>query len=135
MTLTREAVVATAKELVKEFGEDYVYPGADRGGCSYSGDEDYGVPACVVGQIVKRLDPEMYTTLTLVEHEDTNVTKRTDFNHTHLEYPPDWAKDYQPTLDTGDDAELTRALRQAQAQQDNGAPWGEALKPVFDLEG
>jgi hypothetical protein len=139
MTLTREAVIATAKELVAAVGPYYIYEGAtdngDGPGCSYAGAPDEGVPACLVGQIVQRLDPAAYDALVVFEGVSAPLGV-TDFNPRHnpaLTQP--WALAKTPIIDTGDDAELTRALRNAQGLQDAGNPWSRAIEPLLNLEG
>jgi hypothetical protein len=131
MTLNRTEVIQAAKDLVAEAGEGYVYPGAAIGQCSY--DAHDGIPACLVGQIVERLDPEKYDLL--VQFENGGVP------HYNEVYYTEWgihaksiAGNVTPLIDTGDDDELGKALLAAQNRQDNGKPWADAIQPILALE-
>lgn len=113
MTFTLEDVLNAAREVVAEKGEDYVYPGASMGACVYSEADD--TPSCLVGHVIYRLDPEAF--LQVAEIEATEGTTAAG----GLEedgYLPEgfW------------DEEAQEAMVAAQASQDNGWPWGYALK-------
>ncbi len=131
MTLNRTEVIRAAKDLVAEAGEGYVYPGAAIGQCSYIAQD--GIPACLVGQIVERLDPEKYDLL--VQFENGGLS------HVNETYYAEWgihAKFSEgklvPLIDTGDDDDLGQALLRAQNRQDNGQPWADAIAPILALE-
>lgn len=117
MTFTLEDVLNAAREVVAEKGADYVYPNSIVGGgdgvCVYAGEDS--APSCLVGHVIYRLDPEAF--LQVAEIEATEGTTAAG----GLEedgYLPEgfW------------DEEAQEAMVAAQASQDNGWPWGYALK-------
>jgi hypothetical protein len=107
------------------------------------------VPGCLVGQIVERLNPEAYESLKVWESAIRAQAEHSDFNPIHLadnealfgldlsRLDAEKREHYlsrTAIIDVGDDAALTVALKQAQAYQDSGKPWGEATKGILALE-
>jgi hypothetical protein len=101
-----EKVAEVLREVVAEFGEDYVYPYDT---CHYS--YDGKTPACIVGQLVYKLDPELFTQL-VVEEEGAGML----------------AADDSTTLEASFEPRVIQALTAAQATQDMKYTWGEALE-------
>lgn len=103
--LTEEIVTPIIRELVSEFGADYVYKKEEREinegvTCSY---QENGKPSCIVGHVLDRAG---------------------------VEYDPEWeGRDCWRILERGGaPGNLASALSYAQSQQDSGKTWGEALK-------
>lgn len=102
--LTEEIVTPIIRELVAEFGEDYVYKKEEQEAdedviCSY---QENGKPSCIVGHVLHRAG---------------------------VEYNPDWEGGPCGTFLRGEGVPgyLANALGFAQVQQDIGKTWGEAL--------
>lgn len=121
MTLKPEDVKRVTKELLEEFGEDYVYPHAG-GTCFYAED---GKPSCLLGHIAARLDPELFEDLKVIDTEGF-VEKDGDIEHAEDLFALDLGED----LD--DEGTLTERLFSAQAAQDAGKPWGVAAKKILE---
>lgn len=131
MTLNRTEVIQAAKDLVAKAGDGYVYPGAAIGSCSY--DAHNGIPACLVGQIVERLDPEKYDLL--VRFENGTLSHANEERYVEWGIHAKYAEgNIIPLIDTGKDEELGDALLRAQGRQDDGQPWADAIKPLLALE-
>ena len=112
MTFTLEDVLNAAREVVAEKGEDYVYSGPG-GSCVYANED--GTPSCLVGHVIHRLDPNVFKHLAEKEFvDDTTAAELL----TVEEYVP-----YEFW-----DMEAERAMNTAQEHQDDGVPWGTALK-------
>lgn len=99
-----EYVTRLMEAAVELKGEDYVYDQKDPGGmCYYIRD---GQPSCIVGHVL---------VMAGVEPERIGLK----------EYLGAWRA--VPEL-TDWDPDIVKALSDAQAAQDHGAPWGEALE-------
>jgi hypothetical protein len=101
-----EKVAQALREVVAEFGEDYVDPNDM---CRYS--VDGKTPACIVGQLVYKLDPDLFTQL-VVEEEGAGMLSAED----------------STTLEASFEPRVIQALTAAQATQDLKYTWGEALE-------
>lgn len=124
MALKREDVIRVTKELVAEYGEDYVY-NSDGTVCAY-GPTDRA-DGCIVGLIAKRLDPEMYNHLVAYEESALPYSAQP------------WGvindEDPQGIIQAEDqDLKLLYAMQDAQSKQDVGYTWGDAVKPILELE-
>lgn len=102
--LTEEIVTPIIRELVSEFGADYVYKKEEREAdeeviCSY---QENGKPSCIVGHVLDRAG---------------------------VEYNPGWEDTLAwDILEPGGASEtIYAALTCAQGIQDAGKTWGEAL--------
>ncbi|QIN93710.1 hypothetical protein QDW23_gp51 [Microbacterium phage Stromboli] len=132
--LTKEAVAEAIDQLVQERGQDYVYPTEEVGGCYYSFED--GTPACLVGAVVAKLDPEAFQKLVEIEapFDDGNggvFRYKAGTVGTVVAHP-------SPALVDGElvggsrtglvveDRDLFLALRDAQSTQDQGHSWGKA---------
>ena len=127
-----EDAVLLLKEIVTERGPEWVYPNFDScrecaeaepgegycswhmsDGCRYFTAE--GAPACIVGEFIHRtLEPTEYNRFLL---EGRVVGEA--LNHLPLYV----------------DERARRLLSVAQARQDDGTPWGEALTRAIDTAG
>lgn len=101
--MTFENVTPVIEQIVKDAGEDFVFPGQ----CRYF--NDYDVPQCLVGHVFHRMGVEYPERVGKFESL-TNY-----FSVDHL------------FNDLGGDPDLGRALKMAQVTQDNRKTWGEAL--------
>lgn len=101
--LTPARAIELLREVVAEFGEDYVYPYQDEedGTCLYvHGDQ----PGCIAGHVYHRAG----LTLEQLKREEHTGADSSDFR----------------ILLPGNG---TAVVRPAQGAQDNGLTWGEAL--------
>lgn len=122
MTYTNEQVLTVARDIVAEFGEDYVYPNlAD--GCSYTNEE--GSPSCIVGHIVSRLDPGAFSRIIELETPSDEYTVRAYFSWSALHMNDTVGTDFTESQQI--------ALSGAQKEQDTGNTWGEALSALTNL--
>lgn len=102
--LTPDIVTPIIRELVEEFGADYIYKedqlGTIERQCSY---QENGSPSCIVGHVLHRAG---------------------------VAYNPRWENNAARAVLGNDGAswEVGRSLQVAQAHQDTGHTWGEALR-------
>lgn len=104
---TLEETKAAVDEVVKEYGEDYIYPGSlktDAGMCRYRHPSS-GNPLCIVGVAVSRMLPDV----DFVEEQGPHFTDAIVLNY-------EW--------------EAVEYLCDLQAWQDTDWPWGSARKFV-----
>ena len=106
--ITAKTALEAMREIVKEFGADYVYPAIEDEECTYARD---GAPSCIVGHIAARLDPELFQRMATEEDEHGAFTVGSRVNHLH-----------------GAFGEATTLLIRSQHAQDYGATWGNVLK-------
>ena len=114
--LSMETVNPVLDELVKEFGEDYVYPGSASKSCYYT---QNGEPSCLVGQVLFRLGASIemldlydsYGSVSELVQYDTDADSA--FGATDVEYA---------------DFAVIELLQYAQEFQDGGYAWSEAVK-------
>lgn len=120
---TKEQALEALRKAVKLKGEDYVYPEEEKfmSSCRYATDE--GKPSCIVGHVVNILDPEAFAHLAAVEAEQ-GTTAAEDLTHSGYD------DSYLP-VDFWD-RDTARVLGIAQAQQDIGSKWGDALGTAED---
>ena len=106
--LTLERAKQLAAEVVADMGAEYVYEPPVAGGfCVY---DHEGQPSCLVGHIIHRHSMEMYDDV-VRDHSTNDVAG----------LPLSW-------FDGGARAFLGRA----QHEQDNSAPWGQAVETALD---
>lgn len=117
MTITREAAIEAMREVVEAKGADYVYPRVN-GRCFYS---DHGEASCIVGAVIKKLDPEAFDRIAKFEVGERGF--RNAFGFEDVSRTPEG---YFPHVDVDDEA--LNALIQAQVYQDRGQTWGEAFE-------
>lgn len=118
ITLTVDTVNPVLDALLKEFGEDYVYPGSKYKVCSYAAN---GQPSCLVGQVFYRLGVPIET---LEEYDEVgNVLALAD---------PQCALDGKTALESAGvvvgDSRVLHILDSAQGWQDQGETWGESVR-------
>lgn len=114
---TLEQVLQAAREAVEEKGDGYVYSD-EYEDCKYAVD---GMPACIVGHVVNRLDPAMFTHLATRE-EDSHSSEIVHNLRSRFWLDQNfWSRD----------AEF--ALGIAQKKQDVGETWGTALAAAENL--
>lgn len=127
MTFTYEDVIEAAREVVAEKGASYSYEYPlveyedeetgephmmESPECLYAAPD--GAPSCIVGHVVAKLDAEAFEQL---KRAEIRYGAEVAGKLTKLEYLPEdfW------------DVEAETAMAYAQAKQDSGRPWGEAL--------
>jgi hypothetical protein len=121
--LTYDRAVELAREIVAEFGEDYVYP-EDHKKHEYGDDDNQGgnmlcvyvhndQPSCIVGQILHKHGVSIEE---LKEHEFRGASTAS------------WA-----TTEAEEKARFF--LSEVQSQQDRGYPWGSSLTFALDQVG
>ena len=124
--LTLDMVRSTFDEILAEKGPDYVYVHEAAGGddedgeteeCTYAYSD--GSPACAVGHIIAKLDPELFQQMRLAEKQVG------PFGILQL------GGTYSiPRGDAEKDAANWMAI--LQDQQDKNKPWGEAKREADD---
>lgn len=131
---TKDAVIAALEEIVKEKGEDYVYPQAEKFlPCVYAVD---GEPSCIVGQVIAKIDPDL-----LKEVAEFEARTESSFGVTSFNRPDDddrgrsfdtVSNEYieYPSLDA--DPEAWNILRIAQSRQDNRQYYGEVVEQAIN---
>lgn len=118
ITLTVDTVNPVLDALLKEFGEDYVYPGSKDKACYYVAN---GQPSCLVGQVLYRLGVPIET---LEEYDEVGSV----FELSNSEYSLDGKTALERGgVSVGDDRVLN-ILDSAQGWQDQGKTWGEAVR-------
>ena len=114
---TIDDVMAAMQAVVAEKGEDYVYPHAGPGGmdCVYAED---GMPSCIVGHVIYRLDPKEFAKVVELENRSGSA-------------PATSLQDEGYISKGMFDDETEQFLYHAQSQQDAGKTWGEALSRAY----
>lgn len=115
--ITTAAVTATIRQVVKEYGEDYVYPPAQSGdNCQYVIDDK---PSCLVGVVLARLGVP-------ITHLKAGDASEGHFGATAEDLIPrlQWAG----VINFEEPSKVAHALRQAQYVQDVARSWGIALE-------
>lgn len=106
---TNAEINAALRKALDEKGEDYVYE-------HWSGSCDYarkGEPSCIVGHVLHALDPEMFEDVASHELDPGSGDLTFDAVAADLELPFD--------------SDQITALRNVQAIQDLGRPWGDSV--------
>lgn len=121
--LTRRQLLDTMRQVVREFGEDYVYPQQEESvrRCQYEYVNEAGVKVrCLIGEVLFRLVP--------AEVWDEIVSERNSVDAVEV------CRTFVTVIDVDDDDEyfVHTALRAAQAIQDDGGTWGTALDNFED---
>lgn len=117
MTYTNAEILAAARAAIEEKGANYVYTRWNPS-CTYANAK--GAPSCLVGHIVKRLDPEAFKRLRAAERA------------TRLSSPGISIANSEARLGFTDDQ--LEVLVYAQDAQDTGAWWGKALSYIEALD-
>ncbi len=109
-------------EAVEAKGEDYVYPRGDFDGCSYVRDDQ---PSCLVGHALFRagLGVDVLRALDVGDYGDSDSAIG------------EVCKVSADLFGFAVTDAAERALRVAQASQDCGVPWGEALEAAKKAAG
>lgn len=107
MTYLNKDISAALKKALEVKGQDYVYD--NNGQCVYA---IGGEPSCIVGHVLKEIDPEAFERV--VEFERDNDQNRGD---TSLFGVAD-------ALKLPFEKDQLKALAKVQQEQDNGMPWG-----------
>lgn len=119
-----EHVLQVTREVVDEKGPGYFYETVaryDKGaGCWYS--DEKGNPSCLVGHVIQRLDPEAFQEV--VEFE--LYEQRSD---AAINLPM-----HNPRLRALMTEDAWQAMQIAQARQDEGKSWSEALYAAENLD-
>lgn len=122
-TVTAEKAIELLERAVEAKGANYVDPGATSTGCTYA--DDQGQPRCIVGHVLSYLSVDLRP----VEVEGA-------YSH----YTNLWGEDFSAgELHLGDEGKAplgdvvftikaARVLEAAQARQDHGHTWSDALK-------
>lgn len=108
--LTLDSVQQAAREIIEEFGDDFVYEKDELGFCLYMQD---GQPSCLVGRLFHRLGVPV-DLLTRLEHAGPGAL----FHHDNWE--------------AGNG--VVSFLTDLQINQDAGRPWGEAYEKACNGE-
>jgi len=124
--ITLEQVQETTRAVLAEFGADHEYRSPSGDGSCYYAIRDEGArvvgeepkPGCLVGQIVYRLDREVFDKLLLAEDPVT------EHHYSDGEI-----------IREAFEGVAVSALFAAQGIQDSGQPWGEAAARILDREG
>jgi hypothetical protein len=131
MTFTPEDVKRVTKEIVEEYGEDYVYPHAGSS-CVYA---EGGEPSCLLGHIAYRLDRDLFNALALrdigaavVEGSYAGVTSDRSAFIQALSGSPEASY----TEETREVFDFEQRLFRAQSRQDTGSPWGVAAAAILE---
>lgn len=124
-TLTRAAVADALDKLIIERGEDFVYSQDELGNCFYTHED--GEPACLVGALIAKLDPQAFETLKTLEpvQDDGNgMLHRDPFGSVNRLIENGYIDVESP--------QLRKALVSLQAHQDTGGTWGTARSVFID---
>lgn len=122
--LTRDEVVSTLRDIIREKGADFVYRTERPQGrqCMYKNE---GAPSCIVGHLVARLDPETFEAIDTLDGPSNFATSWSIIDHTqHGNTLPS-----APLL--AESHELAGAIRSLQAYQDNDMSWGQSFQAAF----
>lgn len=112
MTYTNGQIGTALRAALDKMGEDYVYRGDASGNCVYAID---GEPSCIVGHVLHALNPDMFEKVVRFESNPLRNKGDTSFGSV------------VERLGLPFHAEQKYALERIQADQDNRAPWGEAV--------
>lgn len=146
-TLTRESVAAAFEAIIAEFGADHRYESQSRDssdptmGCYYTLPEKDAegnyAPACIVGHIIARIEPDVFQTIGALEAETARSCGATTLL---LGYWYNWAdedgnlpEDSHTFIDEDEgDMTLLNAIGKAQSRQDRRGTWGEAYAAYLE---
>lgn len=109
-THTNEEIIAAARAAVRQKGADYVYLKDAAGNCYYANED--GSPSCIVGFVLSALDPDLFQRVAEKDNDTTFIQI-------------EGLDDFTP--------EQRYVLQRAQADQDFGDTWGEALREIEAL--
>lgn len=123
MTISKIAVVESLKEIVAEYGADYVYRKPQpTDTCQYTNPD--GSPSCLVGHVIARVNPEAFATIAATEY----------YEETYDEGPYGAIEaavegiEINFNVELGFDQETIALLGVVQNAQDRGTAWGDALR-------
>lgn len=112
---TLNDVITALDAAVAERGADYVYPRDRDGWTTFTGACVYqladGKPACIVGEVLHRLDPELVPPPECVNDAMTFIEEA-----------------IPEAFEAGDLRNIATLLRVAQAHQDSGESWGRSAE-------
>lgn len=114
---TLEQVLQAAREVVEEKGDGYVY-GDEYADCKYAVD---GMPACIVGHVVNRLDPAQFEFLAAKEEDSHSSEIAANLRSRGWLDQNFWSTD------------AALAMQAAQNRQDVGETWSTALAAAENL--
>jgi hypothetical protein len=114
---TLEQVLQATREVVEEKGDGYIYSD-EHADCKYAVD---GMPACIVGHVVNRLDPAQFEFLAAKEEESHSSEIVCLLESRGWLDQNFWSSDAE------------RAMGFAQAKQDVGETWSTALAAAENL--
>lgn len=113
-----DEVIAVLKELVEEYGADHVYSFRDAG-CTYGEPRDHTQASCIVGHVLKRLEPDVFDLV--VEAEATAI-----MSEQVLDIESKWDIDLPFT------PLALCVLSAAQKLQDATLTWGESVEQAIE---
>lgn len=126
--ITYDKALSTIREIVSEFGEDYVYERVNDG-CRYVSN---GVPSCIVGHALVRwgVDPDLINSWD-ADQRPMEVNGEMTYKQDGI-YAANFAWDALRGLRQDGHLEITDEaivfLDAVQWEQDHGTPWGEAME-------
>lgn len=116
--INRQTAIDLMKRAVDEKGEDYIYPGSDKGNCWYQKD---GAPSCLVGHALAFAGVPIET----LERMDHGFSDRADPDDASIASLLASKAEKLPFAVTH---AAKQALISAQMRQDRGDRWGYALE-------
>lgn len=125
ITINAENALTLLAAVVAEKGEEYRYPGADDGNCSYTNAD--GTPSCIVGHVLKKLHVPLDKVRAFEWDEDGSIRESTAVSGILGEWGP-----YADSVSAKADHNAVIILQAAQSKQDDGSTWGEALAYAQD---
>lgn len=119
MTIAKNAVVESLKEIVAEYGAGYVYQKPQPiDTCQYTNPD--GSPSCLVGHVIARVNPEAFATIAATEYDYDSPTGAIEAAVEGIEI--------NFNVELGFDQETIALLGVVQNAQDRGTAWGDALR-------
>lgn len=125
ITIDGKRAIELIEQVVRLKGEDYEYPNAKSGLCSYA--DEYGGPSCIVGYAlnIAGVPEEVLPALDSAEIDYIGESGEKPFGTSISElYSTKALRDIASVELTSTAA---AAFQEAQKRQDNGKPWVEAL--------
>ncbi len=113
--ITKDRALELLREIVAEYGEDWVYASRDDGTtCTYT---RQGQPSCLIGHVLHRAGVPIEHLATLDRGDTPSIGTTT----------VDWGIEITP--------DARRVLGVAQHAQDDGSSWGTALAMAEEAAG
>lgn len=120
--ITFEAAIAAAQELAGA-NSNFVYPAED--GCVYT-DPKTAAPSCIVGHILKKLDPELFAQVVEFEREHGSSFPVSVFGDAEYDEGDNEYEVYQYPERHWDE-DTAKFFGIIQREQDSGTTWGTAV--------